>query len=423
MLPADLPGTVRDALLAPLVDHHCHGVRRDDLSRAEFELLINEGGSPAPPGTTHFDTPFGAALRRWCAPLLDLEPHAPPAVYLARRAELGAGEVNRRLLAGAGVVAFLVDTEPDAAELLSAAEMGRHGGAAADELVRVEQIERDVAEVAQLAVDYLDDLGDELAARATRAVGLKTVIGALCGLDFDPSRPSRGAVIAAANRRLSDPKERLTDPILLRHLLWNAIDVARERGLPMQFHTGFGAAVPGPAASGPDPHRLGGFGADPQRLGGFGADSHRTGAHRLGGSGADPHRADPARMGAFVRALQPLGVPVILLHCYPFHRQAAYLANIYPHVYVDVGLALPQTAAASARVMDELLELAPFHKLLFSSACHGVAETGYLGAHYYRQALGAALAARLRAGEWSAADAARVAHMIGSGNARRVYRL
>lgn len=175
MLPVDLPGTVRDALLAPLVDHHCHGVRRDDLSRAQFELLSGEGGSPSPPGTTHFDTPFGVAVRRWCAPLLDLEPHAPPAVYLARRTELGAGEVNRRLLAGAGVVAFLVDASPDACadthadthadshagfgadlDVLTAAEMGRHGGAAADELVRIERIERDVAATAELAVDYLD---------------------------------------------------------------------------------------------------------------------------------------------------------------------------------------------------------------------------------------------------------------------------
>ncbi|MEV4114363.1 amidohydrolase family protein [Nonomuraea sp. NPDC049695] len=383
MLPVDLPSTVRDALLAPLVDHHCHGVRRDDLSRARFELLINEGGSPAPPGTTHFDTPFGAAVRRWCAPVLDLEPHAPPAVYLSRREELGAAEVNRRLLAGAGVVAFLVDTAPGAEdmEVLTATEMGRHGGAAADELVRIEQIERDVAETAQLAVDYLDALDEELAARAARAVGLKTVIGALCGLDFDPSRPSRGSVIAAANRRLSDPKRPLTDEVMLRHLLWSAVDVARERGLPVQFHTGFG------------------------------------------GSGLDLHRTDPGRLGEFAGMLQPLSVPLILLHCYPYHRQAAYLAGVYPHVYVDVGLALPHTAAASARVVDELLELAPFHKQLFGSGCHSVAETGYLGALSFRRALGAALASRLASGEWSPADAARVAHMIGSGNARRVYRL
>jgi predicted TIM-barrel fold metal-dependent hydrolase len=164
--------------------------------------------------------------------------------------------------------------------------------------------------------------------------------------------------------------------------------VARERGLPVQFHTGFGG--------GPRPG---------------------------GGPGAEPHRTDPARLGPFVAALQPAGVPVILLNCYPFHRHAAYLAGLYPHVYVDVGLALPHTAAASARVMSELLELAPFHKQLFSSGCRGVAESCMLGALYFRRALGTVLAARVEAGEWSAPDAARIAHMIGSGNARRVYRL
>ncbi|WP_219535930.1 amidohydrolase family protein [Nonomuraea guangzhouensis] len=385
MLPVDLPDTVRDALLAPLVDHHCHGVRRDDLSRAQFELLINAGGCPAPPGTTHFDAPIGAAIRRWCAPVLDLEPHTAPAVYLARRAELGADEVNRRLLRAAGVGAFLVDTGMEGAELLTAAELARHGDAAANEVVSIEQIEHDVAEMAQLALDYMDSLAEELTARAARAVGMATVIGYRCGLDFDPSRPSRGAVIAAANRRLSDPKEPLTDPILLRYLLWTAVDVARERGLPVQFHAGFG---------------------DPDH-----------------GFHPGPQRTDPARMTTFVKALQPIGVPVVLLHCYPFHRQAAYLAGVFPHVYVDVGLALTYSAAGSARIMDELLELVPFHKQLFGSGCHGVAETGHLGALYFRRALAATLKSRLDAGEWSAADAARVAHMIGSGNARRVYRL
>ncbi len=381
MLPVDLPDTVREALLAPLVDHACHGVRRDELSRGRFELLLHESGSPAPPGTTHFDTPIGAGIRRWCAPVLGLEPHAPPAVYLSRRAELGAAEVNRRLLQAAGVAAFLVDTGVESVDLLPAAEMGRGGAAAAEEIVRVEQVEQDVAEMAQAAVDYLDGLGEELTARAARAVGLKTVAAYRLGLDFDPSRPSRGAVIAAANRRLSDPKRRLGEPVLLRHLLWTAVDAARERGLPLQFHTGFGEGE------------------------------------------ADLHRTDPARLGGFVRALQPLGVPVVLLSCYPYQRQAACLAHAFPHVHLDAGPAFAQTGAGSARLVEELLELAPFHKLLFGSGCRGVAETCLLAALHFRQALGRALKARLDEGAWSAADAARIAHMIGSGNARRIYRL
>ncbi|MFC5814907.1 amidohydrolase family protein [Nonomuraea harbinensis] len=381
MLPVDLPDTVRDALLAPLVDHACHGVRRDELTRGRFELLLNEGGSPAPPGTTHFDTPLGAAVRRWCAPVLGLEPHAPPPVYLSRRAELGAAEVNRLLLRASGVSAFLVDTGPEGADLLTAAEMGSGGEAAAGEVVRIEQIEQDVAEMAGVAVDYLDSLGDELSARAARAVALKTVVAGLCGLGLDSARPSRGAVLAAANRRLADPKQPLAEPALARHLLWSAADVARERGLPMQIHAGLGACDAG------------------------------------------PHLADPALLTGFIRALQPAGVPVVLLTCYPYQRQAAYLAHAFPHVYVDVGLALAHTGAGSPRVLAELLELAPFHKQLYGSGCRELAETCHLGAVYFRRALGAALKARLDAGEWSAADAARIAHMIGAGNARRVYRL
>ncbi|WP_248958557.1 amidohydrolase family protein [Sphaerisporangium perillae] len=380
-LPATVPDAVAAALLAPLVDHHCHGVRRDELTRAGFELLITEAGTPAPPGTTHFDTPVGTAIRRWCAPVLGLEPHAPPAVYLARRAELGAQEANTRLLRAAGVVAFLVDGGRGGRELLSAAEMGRLGGAAADELVRLERVEEDVAQEGLTVVGYLDALQDRLAARAAKAVGLKSVIAYRYGLDFAPARPSRGTVIAAAGRRLADPKERLADPVLLRHLLWTAVDIARERGLPLQFHTGYG---------------------DP---------------------GIDLHRSDPALMTGFIRALRPVGVPVILLHCYPFHRQAAYLASVFPHVYVDVGLALTSTASGSAAIIGELLELVPYHKLMFSSDCHGVAEMCHLGALYFRRGLTRALAARLDEGEWSPGDAARVAHMIGSGNARRVYRL
>ncbi|GIH48418.1 hypothetical protein SAMN05421833_111152 [Microbispora rosea] len=405
MLPTPLPDAVRAALLAPMVDQHCCGVRRDDTTRSGFEQLIGEGGTPAPPGTTHFDTPAGAAIRRWCAPVLGLEPHASATVYLSRRAELGAAEVNRRLLRGAGVSAFLVDTGLDVPGLLSPAEMGRLGSAAADEIVRLEQVEQDVAEAGLPAADYAGMLRDELAARAARATALKSVAAHRCGLGFDPSRPSRGSVIAAAGRRLADPKSRLDDPVLVRHLLWAAVDVARERGLPLQFHCG-----------------LSGWGLSGWGLSGWGLSGGGLSGNGLSGIGVG-HLADPALLTGFVRALAPLGVPVVLLHCYPYHRQAAYLAAVFPHVYVDAGPAVAHTAAGSAHVLRELLELAPFHKQMYGSGCHGAAELCFLAALCHRRGLAHVLADRIGEGEWSQADAARIAHMIGSGNARRVYRL
>jgi uncharacterized protein len=363
-----------EALAMPLVDQHCHGVRRDDLTRAAFEGLITEGG-PSPAGTTHFDSPVGLAIRRWCAPILGLEQYAAPEAYLDRRAELGAEEVNRRLLRAAGIADFCVDTGLADDALLTPAEMGRLADARAHEIVRIESVAEEVAGRSPPATAYAAELTDELVRRANRAVGLKTVIAYRIGLDFDPRPPEPREVTAAATRWLAGPR-RLTDPVLLRHALWTGAEIAGDRGLPLQVHTGHG-------------------------------DTDLT-----------LHRANPALLTGFIRLVP---APIVLLHCYPYIREAAYLAAVYPHVHADIGLTVTYTAASSARVIAEVLELAPFYKILFSTDCYGLAELCHLGAHYHRQGLAAVLTGRT--GEWSPTDAVRITRLIGAVNARRLYPL
>ena len=102
----------------------------------------------------------------------------------------------------------------------------------------------------------------------------------------------------------------------------------------------------------------------------------------------------------------------MLLHCYPYHRGAGHLASAYPHVYLDVGLAINYTGARAAAVVAESLELAPFGKVLFSSDAWGPAELHYLGALLWRRATAAVLGGWVADGDWSRADAVRVAGMI-----------
>lgn len=357
-----------------LVDHHCHGVVRGPLDRAGFELLATEAGQAAPPGCTTLDSQLGFAIRRWCAPLLGLPPHAAADDYLAERARLGPAEVNRRLLGAAGVGTFLVDTGYRAGDLLTPAELAASAGSAAAEVVRLEAVAEQVAAGGVGAEGFAVAYAEALAAATAEAVAVKSVLAYRHGLAIAPEPPSIMEVRAAAGRWLRGGG-RLDDPVLLRHVLWAGV----ERGLPVQLHTGFG---------------------DPD---------------------LDLARSDPALLTGFLRAVQGRGVAVMLLHCYPFQRQAGYLAQVFPHVYLDVGLAVNHVGARAATVVAESLELAPFHKVLYSSDAFGLPELHALGAVLFRRALTEVLGGWVAAGSWSAPDAERVAWMFGVGNAERVY--
>jgi uncharacterized protein len=376
-----------------LVDHHVHGVATADLDQDAFESLLTEAGRPAAPPATVFDTQLGFAVRRWCAPVLGLDPAVSAADYLGRRADLGTREVTRRLLRAAEVRTWLVDTgyQPQllGGRLAGPAELAEASGSPARQIVRLEAAAEAVARDGIRAWEFAGSFAAALAraiagsgpGAAGPAVAVKSIAAYRYGLDFDPSRPSPAEVSAAAGRYLRAveraPGTRLGDPVLLRHLIWTGIDA----GLPVQFHTGFG---------------------DPD---------------------ARLHRANPSLLHDFLRASEPAGTPVMLLHCYPYHREAGYLANVFPHVYVDVGEALNHVGARSAAVLAEALELTPFHKMLYSSDAFGLPELHYLGAVGFRRDISRITSQFVADGAWSEADAARVAEMIGSHNAERVYRL
>ena len=128
----------------PLVDHHCHGLVRRDLERPEFEAMLTEAEGLSLLGGSLFDSHIGLAVRRWCAPVLDLAAHAPAEEYLARRADLGAEEVNRRLMAATGTQTFLVDTGYLPEPITSPAELAELTGGRAREIVRLEALAEEV---------------------------------------------------------------------------------------------------------------------------------------------------------------------------------------------------------------------------------------------------------------------------------------
>src|SRR4029434_5426457 len=139
--------------LGPLIDHHCHALVLDDLDRPAFEALMNEAAGPSPRGTTFFNSMLGLAVRRWCAPVLGLEPHASAEDYLARRRELGA-KASRLLVAAAGIETFLIDTGINADRLCSPAELAAMTGGQAHEVLRLEALAEELLNNGTDAPDF-----------------------------------------------------------------------------------------------------------------------------------------------------------------------------------------------------------------------------------------------------------------------------
>ncbi len=360
-----------------LVDHHCHGVllaRAAD--EATLESMLTEGTGW--PGGSVFDSQAGLAFRRLCPPVLGLPPHAEIGDYVARRAELGATEVSKRFLVAAGVSVLCVDSGFTPEPLTSPAELGDLAGATAHEIVRLERVAEDVAAAGVGAAAFADAVRSALATRTASAVGVKSIAAYRSGLDLRAERPPDSEVAAAAKRWLASCRSgapRLADETLQRFLIWCGVDLR----LPVQFHVGYGD------------------------------------------SDVDLHRCNPLLLTPLLRAIQPTGVPVMLLHNYPYHREAGYLAQVFPHVYVDAGLATHNLGARAPALLAEALELAPFGKFLYSSDAFGLPELHYLGATLFRSALSAFLRTGLNEDLYSERTVVRLSRMLCADNAKRAY--
>lgn len=361
-----------------LIDHHVHAIVRGRPDRVAFEAMLTELDRPAAALAAGWDSQLGVAVRRWCAPLLGIDRHVRADAYLEHRLSVPNEAAAAILLPAAGLSGLMVDTGFRADLLLDVASLGRLAGAPAHPIVRLESVAEQVIRSGIDLSGYAQAFRAALAAALSTAVGTKSVVAYRHGLDFDPEPPTDTEVSAAAGAWLrgigSGDAVRLTDPVLLRFGLWEGARTGR----PLQIHTGFGD------------------------------------------TDLELRRADPSLLTSFLRATEGV-CPVLLLHTYPFHRSAGYLAQMFGHVHLDVGLAVNHTGAASDRVIAEFLELAPFGKVLFSSDAWGLPELHLLGSWLFRRGLSRVIGGWVMAGDWSIADAERVIGLIASGNATRVY--
>ncbi|TML58255.1 MAG: hypothetical protein E6G22_14445 [Actinobacteria bacterium] len=95
-------------------------------------------------------------------------------------------------------------------------------------------------------------------------------------------------------------------------------------------------------------------------------------------------RADPSHLKPLVERFRD--TRFVLLHCYPFVREAGWLAHVYGNVWFDLSLTIPHMSRP-AEALREALELAPVSKLLYASDAARTPELYYLAAKWWREAL------------------------------------
>jgi predicted TIM-barrel fold metal-dependent hydrolase len=374
------PSTV-DLSDLPVVDGHCHPLFADPwaLAHDDFLGLFTEGRH----GTMTRHIPHTGYYRRALRDFSSrLGSEATVDEVIERRRQLGA-ENACRTLDESRVAALLVDTgyPPEAMPLPL---MRLALPCAVHEVFRIETCAQALL-VKGLAYDeFLAIFREELRAAARRAVAFKSIIAYRSGLAIRTGTADEAsrAYQAAIARVQNGGSNRLTDKPLLDTLVEVALGVCRETGRPIQFHTGFG---------------------DPD---------------------VDLLQANPLLLRSVLEDPRWAGVPIVALHmAYPYFREAAFMAAVWPQVHVDLSLALPFLGAGTITPLVEMLALAPSSKLLYGSDLGGVPELFAFSANWGRAILGEALGCLMERGDLTLEDARRIGRQVLGENAMALYSL
>jgi hypothetical protein len=347
-----------------LVDHHAHGILRAQPTLDEFRGLFSE--SPDPRQWPHVATglTYRRAIRE-LASFFGCEP-TEAAVYEHRISSDPAEYASSLLRATQTDLLLVDDGYPPASEGTAWDEMGELAGCQARPVLRIERVAEE-ALGSSFGEFRMQVRGEVAHARARGYAGLKTIAAYRTGLDV--AAPD----IDAAERAFKESGPRLESKPLLDFALWEALEANAADPLPVQVHAGFG-------------------------------DSDLL-----------LPRVNPGWLKPVVERFRD--TPFVLLHCYPFVREAGWLAHVYGNVSFDLSLTIPHVSRP-AEALREALELAPVSKLLYASDAARTPELYYLAAKWWREALAEVLAESLPPDE-----AEQAGRAILRENALSLYRL
>lgn len=381
----DAEGALLEAWARELaIDHHCHPLIRwpRDLSARELRAVFTEAGDPEILDK-HLPAVIGYrdAIRR-LASELGCDP-TEEAVLEARK-KIDPAEYANRLMQRTSTGMLLLDTGYTGGGPFSLEEHARDVHIPQKEVVRLETLAAPLVEAAATSADWFTAVRSALQdAVRGGAVGVKSIAAYRAGLRLRPVDPAQlKAAYADLHRRAgAGDSLRISGETLCHSLLFEAAEECAKLKVPLQFHCGYGDNDEDLALSNP--------------------------------LGLRPLLVEPRYEG----------LRVVLLHCYPYQREAAYLCSVYRDVYMDLSLTLPLAGLDGKRAMREALGLCPWTKLLYASDASRLPEIYFVGAAVHREAMAGAFGEFVEHGILTHDQAVAAGIEVLSGNARHVYSL
>ena len=370
-----------DLTQIPIYDHHAyslyHGAQWYGVPLEEYFSLASD------PEIQTRHTPHNLFFRRSIrdlAEFYDCEPTVED--VLEARTRIQYLDLCRWFFAEANLSHWLIDDGFSPNNLWSVAECDEKLPPTARRIVRLETELAKLVEQYDSASSLLSNFEVHLRRLAPTVAGFKSIVAYRSGLDITRhnlveiersySELRRSMVVGQAPRLANKP--------LLDSMLWMALRVASETGRVVQFHTGYG---------------------DPD---------------------LDLRLANPLHLRQVFEAPELGGLKVVLLHAYPYTREAGYVASLYPGAYVDVGMTIPYTSVHAMRTaVYEAMHLAPISKILFSTSAQRTPEVFWLAARWGRRVISQVLEQTVYNEDLSNEEAEWAAERILYSNAADLY--
>ncbi len=367
----------------PVIDNHTHPYlfEPDPVCYRPLDSFVG----------AEFAGADGAAVRdtmlyqRWAtrelAAYLGCEP-TPGAVAQARAAVGDEGAYVARLFASEGIEALLVDTgypQPP----VDMAEFRRR---VPTKILPVYRIEPPIKALLDERVGYDDfvrrfDEGLRRAITEEGFVAVKSIIAYRTGLEIDPGQAGEEAGRRGLERALAEPDRMAASKPLRDHLLLRTLRLCRDLGVSFHVHTGVG-------------------------------DKDIVLA-----------KCNPALLNETLRRPEYAATRVVLIHCYPYLAEASWMAAALPNVWIDLSEGVPFALAATDRIFETALDLAPTSRILFGTDAFTGPEHTWLGARLAKQALARVMTRFWERGYITETEGIEIAAAILSGNARAMHGL